>query len=643
MKKKLLNINPSFYFFLFSAFFLQFSISTYAQDYEWQWAMNGGASLGGFGNNFKDEQIYDVKVGTDNNYYFIATFVGPYNANLNGVDVPSYNNSNTAMGNGAKDIFLFSTTCDGQVRWTQTIGSWSEDQAYNLVLDDQNNVYVGANVAPNFSGSGPGIRRPLHFTENDSIPFANTANGGGQIPQEAFKTTYLVKYSSSGQLIDKVTLQGDVTNVPSEFQSLISDLSIDSQGKIHFIVGLLQGTHLDGNVTVPSSFNDINSPQYYLAVYNSDLTYNRSMLLDLTGHFFNPVVRFMYDENSNQYYIAGMTSLGITGVTYPFSFNGNPIVNRSFILAFDDSDGSENWRREIYTDSGGASFMPSNTITSLLLDDTSNVYIGGSIFRRYNDNTGKIYDPNGTYAYPFVPTPHTGLPTVIKLSSDGIVQWMTYPVDFAPSYLGNTSLNPKGLAINGDEIAFGSEESYLIWEGFPQNYLPNHKPDPTLLRFDKQTGTTLGMHRISGYSDEVQYMTAVATDHDGNYITGGSFQANLFMNNNLGINPLISTGEADFFVAKLANSECGSGNMGTNNPNKISINLFPNPTMGIVNVETSETLVGYTIYDMSGRQIQKGLFVGNNQIDLQNESKGVYFIKITTLQGTSSTVKIIKK
>src|SRR5690554_3516186 len=95
----------SFFFFLFSFF----SNAQQPQPYEWEWAMSGGASLGGSGSGSTDEQIFDIKVGTDSNYYFIGTLVGPYNTNLNGVDVPSYNNSNTGMGNGANDIFLFST------------------------------------------------------------------------------------------------------------------------------------------------------------------------------------------------------------------------------------------------------------------------------------------------------------------------------------------------------------------------------------------------------------------------------------------------------------------------------------------------------------------------------------------------------
>ncbi|TDS49823.1 T9SS type A sorting domain-containing protein, partial [Myroides indicus] len=113
--------------------------------------------------------------------------------------------------------------------------------------------------------------------------------------------------------------------------------------------------------------------------------------------------------------------------------------------------------------------------------------------------------------------------------------------------------------------------------------------------------------------------------------------------NDLGLDPLISTGEADFFVAKLANSECGSGNMGTDEFNKLSFNVYPNPTTGIVNVQTTDTLLGYTIYDMSGKQIAQSLFAGNNQINLENTSNGVYFIVITTVEGNSGTVKVVKK
>ena len=599
------------------------------QPYEWQWAMSGGSSKGGL----SDEAIHDIKVGTDSNYYFIASIFGTgqhNNAQLDGVTVPTNNTPS-----GSEDIFLFSTDCEGNVRWSQAIGGGSSDRAYNLVLDSEDNVYIGGYFSPGVTNSAGTF--PVRFSPTDSLP----SSGNQNVVSDYHKKIFLVKYDKDGNYQGKKALQGDVDLYNSG--ALILDLAI-SNDTLHFVVGLLSGTHLDNQVTVPSQY--VYDPatvhhnyQYHLAKYDTNLDYVNSIALPISlsnGSGLPRPVRFAYDETTSTYYMAGEKGDAIL-----MSYDGQAIVNWSYIIAIDGNDGSKKWIREIYTDPGNGP-LSNNWITSLAVDEESNVYIGGRITRIYNDNTGKIYDPSGTYTYPFVPTPHTGLPTVIKLNNNGIVQWMKYPMDFAPSYLGNTPLNPKGLALNGNEIGFGSEESYLIWDGFPQNYLSNHKPDPTLLRFDKQSGTTLGMHRIPGFYDEVQYMTAVATDLDGNYITGGSFRVNLFMNNTLGINPLISTGEADFFVAKLANSECGSG-LSTDDFNALSFNVYPNPTTGIINVETTEQLSSYTIYDATGRVVRERMFDSSNQINLENTSNGVYFIRIVTVEGNAGTVKVVKR
>ena len=612
--------------------FFLWGLGGYAQQtqpYEWQWAIKGGGGQGGTGANIDDEQIYDIKVGTDNNYYILATIKGNVQTNIdNDYNITVYN----AVGNSSssQDILLFSTTCDGEVRWSQAIGGGGSDRAYNLVLDSEDNVYIGGHFSPGVTNSAGTF--PVHFSPTDSLP----SSGSNNVVSDYHKRIFLVKYDKDGNYQGKKALQGDVDVYNSGSQIL--DLAI-SNDTLHFIVGLQQGTHLDGQVTVPSTV----TIQYHLAKYDTNLNYISSMTLpvaDGTG-FPTGTTRFAYDASKNQYYIAGMRG-NVTGAVQPLKYDGRSFVERSFILAFDDSDGSENWRREIYTEPVNGS-LASNGIYSLIIDENSDVYVGGRIWRSFNDNTAaKVYDPNGTYTYSFTPTPYTILPTVIRFSSNGAVEWVKTPTDFAPNYSSNTALRPKGLAFNGNEIGFGSGESYFEWDNFTQGYSQYQKPDPTLLRFDKQSGMTLGMHSIPGDFNTNQFMTAVAVDNDGNYITGGAFEINLLQNNSLGLSPLFSTGEADFFVAKLANSACGSG-LSTENFNSLSFNIYPNPTTGIINVETTEQLSTYRIYDATGRLIGENRFDGNNQVNLENTSNGVYFIIITTVEGKAGTVKVVKR
>src|SRR5699024_2869746 len=77
---KLLNFQILSLLFILCSFF---SNAQQTQPYEWDWAISGGSSIGGITN----ETIHDIKVGTDGNYYFIATIYGSgqiFNAQLDG-------------------------------------------------------------------------------------------------------------------------------------------------------------------------------------------------------------------------------------------------------------------------------------------------------------------------------------------------------------------------------------------------------------------------------------------------------------------------------------------------------------------------------------------------------------------------------
>ena len=613
---------PHWLIFFFLCSF--FSNAQQTQPYEWEWAMSGGSSKGGL----SDEAIHDIKVGSDGNYYFIASIFGTgqhNNAQLDGVTVPTNNTPS-----GPEDIFLFSTDCEGDVRWSQAIGGGSSDRAYNLVLDSEDNVYIGGYFSPGVTN--PAGAFPVRFSATDSLP----SSGNQNVVSDYHKKIFLVKYDKNGYYQGKKALQGDVDLFNSGAQIL--DLAI-SNDTLHFIVGLQQGTHLDNQVTVPSTV----TTQYHLAKYDTDLNYVSSMVLPVADGTAFPAgtSRFAYDESNNTYYITGERR---GAPLMPLTYDGQAIVNRSFIIAFDGNDGSKKWIREInsITPSG---YLNPNLILSLTLDSNSNVYVGGS-FHQHNLPNIEIYDPADTSVTPYVFTlaVTSTIPMIIKFDSDGNVQWAQ-----ATAHIQHIAPGPRygqGIAVKNNEVALGAQVGADTWGNIQVN-LPvnNYQPDPTLIRFDKQSGTVLDVHGIEGEAMGSKRMTAVAADNDGNYITAGTFNVEIFKNNNL-VGPLYTTGEADFFVAKLANSECGSG-LSTDDFNALSFNVYPNPTTDIVTIETDEKLAAtYKVFNQSAQQFYgKGQRIndGMYQINLEGMASGLYFILIKTETGRTATLKVVKE
>ncbi|MBA5792685.1 T9SS type A sorting domain-containing protein [Flavobacterium sp. xlx-214] len=609
--------------FLFSIFCSLFSILGYSQNYDWQWAINGGGSFGSGSWNYDVEQVFDVQVGTDNNYYFIAK-IKDGSPKLAGQPV-------TVYGNGGHDIFIFSTTCDGQVRWSQAIGGAEQDDAYKIALDNSNNVYVGANVENQVSTT-----YATHFSPTDFLPPwpANQAT-----IDAAYKTSYLVRYDSNGQFVWKRALQGDV-NFHNRF-SWIHNLEIDSSGNIHFIAAFQNGVHLDNNITVPV----VNTYQYYVVKYNVLGQYVSSMMLPIPdgSGFVPPSFTFKYDEPRNRYYLAGFRSYVNTNEDFPLTYAGTAFTKNAYVLALDAANGNEIWRREMEVN------LNLNNddcrIYDLVVDDANgDVYIGGKFFVTGNSGSFvKIIDaknPTNT-SYTFNLTVSGNMPFIAKLNSTGTVQWARTPTAYNAPWADTGMYWGFGLALRGNEVAFATMGNNTVWDGFSLSRAANHQPDPLLVRFNKQTGTVVGMHDIMGSAGSMHMLTAVAVDNDGNYVVGGGFEGYLFPQHST-IPIVMGNGHYDFFIAKLGASTCGTA-VSTTDFNSIKVNVYPNPTNDIVNIETPETLQSYEVYNVLGQQVQKGNFNDNSQINLHGVTAGTYFIKVTTQQGSVATVKVVKK
>lgn len=614
MKKKLLCIA------------LLISLNALSQEYEWKWAKRGGGIDGSLleGSNsysFDSEQIKDIVVDANNNYYYLA-FMTEQDTEYDGTDVTVYNAETT--NSGYTDIVLISTTCEGELRWTQTIGGAVQDFAYKLGLDNNGGLYLGANVL-NLSEGSPNSYKPTHFTPNNSLPLIEDNPG----IQEGYKRIALLKYNTSdGSLAWRVMPQGDVNL--SLRNASIQQVIVQPDGTIHTLIGFLAGTHLNGQIVVPETFTS--AFKYYIVKFNAQGNVLSTLPVPFEGILLDFHTKFRYDENLQRYYLAGFRNYYGGAELVNLSYNNVPFQKTMYILAL-DNQGNELWRKE----ENHSANINAAELHGMRIDKDSNIYICGTYFRTNEDVL--------TFSnYTFPSTVSGNVVYLLKLNSQGNVLWGT-----TPNFV-TTANKAFDLVINGDEVALATEMHDGAWGSATLIREPNHLTDPVVVRFNKNTGAAIKIHDIYGPAGYKDALTAIAVDNDGNYITGGYFRYQLFTKEDDNIATLAKVGGqtafTDFFVAKLANSACGSGGppVGTSDFNKTKLRIYPNPTSGFVHLDIEEELSSYEVINMLGQRLLSGnLKSSQNSISIECLSSGSYMINVKTIDGKSFSQKIIRE
>ncbi len=616
-----------------------------AQNYTWQWGQYGGGSEGSFGAGFSytnDESIRDIEVDSDNNYYYLAT-VNPGSPTLNGTPVTSYH---------SQDLILFSTDCQGNLRWTRTIGGWNRNEfAWNIELDNAGGIYILGNFS-NFTGvQSPNIP-PIHFSDTVVLPNLVVPNSDTTTPDPGLKTAYLLKYkTSNGTLEWHKELQGDVTWPLRNADSAV--FTMDSAKNIHAILGFKAGSHLNGTITVPASFTD--SYQYYLVKFaydNGNMTPELNpLVLPITGSITQGLgegkVNLVFDEVLDMYYLAGKRMSGGSATYVDFSYAGTAFTENAYLLAFNGSTGSEVWRREI----DNTHAIPGDRIDDIVMDASGSIYITGfyTTIKVNNISQPVTFNKPAGQINPNYNLPNTGNtnPFVIKLNSDGDILWHTIASGYSTPVTETGYQFSKGrLVLNGNEVAFAKGSVGDTWGSFPMVRPANDNGDPLLVRLHKDTGAVLGAHDIlSGYGT-MDELTAVAVDQDGNYVVGGFKHSSLFLDPNDGVPDLHGntlSGKSQFFFAKLATSSSCTQMNTTETPLKqTDVVFYPNPVNDVLHIKTKEKLTSYEVITADGRLIKQGKFTGNYTIDMSSVATGVYYVKVQG-ENFATAEKVVKK
>jgi len=101
---------------------------------------------------------------------------------------------------------------------------------------------------------------------------------------------------------------------------------------------------------------------------------------------------------------------------------------------------------------------------------------------------------------------------------------------------------------------------------------------------------------------------------------------------------ILSVFDTDVWVIKLEAEILGT----TEFENQIA--LYPNPTTGIVNIQTKEKINSVSVYNAAGQKVEfNSLNKENTSIDISSLSGGIYFIELNLNNKTIKRYKVIRK
>ncbi|SHI32785.1 Por secretion system C-terminal sorting domain-containing protein [Mesonia phycicola] len=616
----------------------------YAQHstYEWSWALRGGGSRHftpyGLSSTPEEQQrIYNIKVDTHNNHYYLAHIAGE------GINPPTLGNipndtimirdysgpENITLGK-SRNTYLVSTNCEGDFRWHKSIGGTGDIYSYGLGTDNHGGVYMAGN-----SGQYPingGL--PLHYDE-DTIRNSLSMD----------KNLYLIKYDTLGNFQWLREPQPKNPNHNYNLSTAMSgEIFVENDGTVHWLVVLEPNSSLENGAVVAQN--------NYLPITNSQVGDIGVLKYDKNGNFLGYTrldinmygrigmtkytqICFTYDTVYEQYYI---NAYGNTLYSdYHTSMINGSVVNGSvFLAAFNANTGNNVWWDQIPNDVGA-------DLKQLITDSSGNLYITGRYF---------AYLANGQIS---------GYPTLaglkfygdsseafcMKIDHNGQGIWVSTAYD---SYAEGQSLtvNDDGVFLGLGYASFGGGDSY--WGNINFNRPSGFGRDPIVVHLDKDTGEAIDIYEIRGAGfgkdDEI---TAIETDRLGNILVGGFMRSVYLFDNQAPMSKLNkkTNNDNDFFIAQLGKDgvSCSDPILKVSENEKLAIKLWPNPTRGRVHIESESFIDSINIYNVLGQKadvLLDNTSTANGQmIDISSLSSGIYFIEIQS--GTQREIKKIIK
>mgnify|MGYP000355127537 CR=1 FL=1 len=246
----------------------------------------------------------DITTDSDGNIYVTGTTSG---------------NLDNNTSSGGKDIFVTKYDSSGSKKWTQQLGSSSDDEGLGITTDNAGNIYV------------TGIT-------NGSLE-NNTTAGVADL--------FVAKYSSQGN-------KQWIRQLGSPSHDSGNAIATDSNGNI-FITGVTYGA-FDGN-TNAGPFTG--SYDLFIVKYDGDGTKKWTRQLGTYGSDYGQDIEV---DSAGNAYVTGYTNGGLDGNTSAGNYD-------LFIVKY-DNDGTKKWTRQLGSSSDDHG-------QGIGVDNSGNVYVTG--------------------------------------------------------------------------------------------------------------------------------------------------------------------------------------------------------------------------------------------------------------------------
>ncbi len=573
--------------------FLTLMLSSFmtAQQKEWQWIKQGGASIEGD----ETEEAYDIATDNDRNVYAVSA-IGIHNLEIDG-------NTKTFYGSPAgtkSDYALASFACDGTYRWSKIIGGKNDETPPVIETDDNGFLYIAGKF--NSCDEDEQFKYPARI-ENDTILDQTSSS---------CSLMFLTKYDKDGTMLWFKQPMPPTTRSIALSHTDSDDLVATGNGDLHWLVRIPQGTYANGAYT-----NNQPDDTWHILKYDSNGNFLGGVYLDmqLTGYAGFSLKMYRNPYNGHYYF---------TGSREPNSsatIGGQQVTGSLYFASF-DAQGNFKWlRQNTYNQAIGSN------IYGLDFDNQNNIYMGG-VFLGFGYDTflGQNISQQIIPSY------------IMKTNPNATqVDWFSYYTTSSGSGWANGDIKLKNNTLfltnqAGKQLTWGNQTVNINNSGEGTEIL--------LATFDKATGDCTGLDFIAGNNGHPDRGSALAIDANGDVLIGGQFEHILYDSNGGQVmNP--NPSNTNFFIAKYATEPCPE--LGTSTWKTQSIKLWPNPANRSIHVSVLSPSC-YRMYTITGQRVKEGkLNTGENSIDIEKLPSGLYLIETTNQQGNKQVKKIVKE